>query len=652
MCEVWLRTDEVANMLEIKARAVRKNCKNGIYKTRKIKSTRGHPCWEIALSSLPESAIDKIRTQEVVPSELNGLTERQRDEACRRFDILERWNKYAKERRQGSSKVVDEFIIEELRGEVSRASLYNWKAAYKEQGLIGLAPGKREKSGISEKTFSPEAVEFIIDLVTHQNQLCLKEAWKKAKKLADTKGWEIGSYSTIKRFYQQIPKYVKERRRYGEKVFKDICVPAIERDLSGLKPYQIIVGDHHQMDIAVLHNGKVINPWLTALMCVKTWKIVGWVLVSKPNSDSIALCFFDSAIRYGIPGEGIYTDRGKDYREKRFVGIKSGKLRLKEEENKFKVPLKPQIRGLFDSVGVKVIQAIAYNAQAKPIEKFFDLMESKFCKYFRGYRGRNVIQRPEKLAKEIRNNDLLTFDELKKKLRDWLEYDYNEKYEWSDTSKQTPNEAFYQEEWERKLVREEELILFCSSPITSSVKRNGVKVFDRHYWCDEAQINHWGKKVLVRFHPDHPEKVYVFDVEDRFVGIAYQTFKGRYGMESQDYERGNRLKKVMREAEKAAYEKLVPNPMTAKEREALAVDSEGAAKFVEPVDRLPAKLVDTRFTPVFVQEALEKEKAKERQELQKSTEKFMEYFVPPEPEPGDKINIKDKANEYLDMFTG
>lgn len=645
MCEVWLNTNDVAKMLEIKTQAVRKNCKNGKYLTRKIKSSRGHPGWEIALSSLPEAAIEKIRTQDVIPSELKELSERQRAEACRRLDILEKWKKYAKERK-GSSKVVDQFIIDEMHGEVSRASLYNWNKAYKDEGLIGLAPGKREKSGISEKTFSPDAVEFIIDLVCNQNRLCLKEAWKKARNMADKKNWKIGSYSTIKRFYQQVPEYVKERRRNGEKAFKDICVPAIERDTSELKAYQILCGDHHQLDIAVNHNGKIINPWITALMDTKSWKITGWVLVSNPNSDSIALSFYDSTVRYGIPHEGINTDCGKDYKAKMFTG---SKLRLKEDKNGFKVPLTPKIKGLFDSLGMKVIRSIPYNAQAKPIEKFFDILESKFCKYFRGYRGRNVKQRPEKLAKEVKNKNLLTFDELKRKLGDWIEYEYNEKYEWSDLSKKAPNEVFYQEEWERKMVREEELILFCSGPISTSVKRNGIKIFDRYYWCDEAQTKHWGKKVLVRYHPDYPQKVYVFDIEDRFVGIAYQRFKGRHGMDSKDYEKLNRLKKVMREAEKAAYQKLVPKPMSAREREALAVDSEAAANFVEPIDRLPAKLVDTRFTSVFVQEALEKDKAKERKKQQKSAENYLEYFTSLEPKP--EIDIKEKANEYLDMFS-
>lgn len=649
MCEIWLKTSEVAELLNIENQSVRKNCKKGRYLTRKIKSSRGHPGWEIALSSLPESAIDKIKNQKVVHTELHGLTERQRDEACKRLNILQSWYQYAKERRQGTAKVVGDFIIDELHGEVSRASLYNWKRAYKEKGLAGLAPGKREKTGISENTYSPEAVEFISDLYCYQNQLCLKEAWQKAKKIAPKKGWKIGSYSTIKSFFQGVPKYVKERRRNGEKAFKDKCVPAIERDTSELKPYELLCGDHHQLDIAVQHNGKIINPWMTALMDVKSWKITGWVLVSKPNSDSVALSFYDSSVRYGICG-GVNTDKGKDYRAKVFTGSKSGKLRLKDDKNTFKVPLTPQIKGLFDSLGVKLIQSIAYNAQAKPIEKFFDILESKFCKYFRGYRGRNVRQRPEKLSKEIKNHDILTFDELKSKLRDWIEYEYNEKYEWSDLNKRSPNEVFYQEKWERKMVREEELILFCSGPIETRVIRNGIKVFDQYYWCDEAQKKHFGNKVLVRYHPDKPEKVYVFDREDRFVGIAYQKLKGRYGMESKDYEKLNRLKKVMIEAEKEAYNKLVPNPMTDREREALAVDHEAAAKFQEPVDRLPAKVIDTRFTPVFVQEALEKDREKEFQERQKSMEQYLDLFTPPEPKPEEEIDYKDKANKYLDMF--
>lgn len=647
--DIWLKTPEVADLLSVSPQFIRKEIKN--YKTRKVKSQRGKPGYEIALSSLPPEVLAKVKNREVIPDEFTEISDRQRDEAYRRLEILKGWERYAEERKSGTSKVIDEYIaLLEDKGAVSRSSLYLWQKGYKEKGLAGLIPVKKEKTGISEKTFSPEAVEFISDLFLNQNKLSLRECWKKTRKMAASKGWKVGSYSTLKRYFRDIPAFVVEKRRAGNKRFLDTCVPAIERDTEELRPYELIWGDHHQFDVAVIHEGRVIFPWMTAWMDAKSWKVTGYVMVTKPNSDSIGMAFYDSAKRYGVPLRAVGTDRGKDYRAKVFTGSDRHKRPKKDDKKAFKVSLTPAIKGLFDSLGLDVIQAIPYNAQAKPVERFFGMLEAYLGKYMRGYRGKNTQERPEKLAGEIRTRNLMTFDEFKAVVRDWVEYEYNENYVIEEANA-TPNQLFYGAEWERRMVREEELMLFCTQyPLQKTVRRNGIWMFNRWYWCDKVQVKYFARKVLLRYHPDYPEKLFVFDSEDRYVGTAEPRQKGRYfDMTSEEWEKLNRLKKVIKEAEKEEYKKLVPNPMTAKEREALAVDREAAAQFVEPLDRLPSKLIDTRFTEIYLSEEIRAAQKAKDEEIAKEADKKLDMFFEKEPEP-EKVDYKKLANKYLEMF--
>ena len=54
---------------------------------------------------------------------------------------------------------------------------------------------------------------------------------------------------------------------------------------------------------------------------------------------------------------------------------------------------------MLDELNVKVHFALPYNAQTKPIERDFLKIKELLSKHCVGYRGGNVVERPEKLAK-------------------------------------------------------------------------------------------------------------------------------------------------------------------------------------------------------------------------------------------------------------
>lgn len=89
---------------------------------------------------------------------------------------------------------------------------------------------------------------------------------------------------------------------------------------------------------------------------------------------------------FGVPKE-LYFDNGKDYREKSF-------------NKDFPLSLTKQL-------GINQIYATPYHGQAKPIERFWETLEDRFCKFFPTYLGKDAKKRPEDMR--------VTFEKLKDK---------------------------------------------------------------------------------------------------------------------------------------------------------------------------------------------------------------------------------------------
>jgi hypothetical protein len=113
--------------------------------------------------------------------------------------------------------------------------------------------------------------------------------------------------------------------------------------------------------------------------------------MEPPNSDHIFSSFFRAATAYGIP-KYIYIDNGKDYRCKDFSGGRR-KHKLTVDEM--------YVRSLTGVLQIETIFAQPYNAQAKPVERDFLRNKEWLSKHAWGYRGGNVVERPESLNSEI-----------------------------------------------------------------------------------------------------------------------------------------------------------------------------------------------------------------------------------------------------------
>lgn len=616
--DIWLPVTQVVELTGLATRTIQMRCKKGIFATRTAESTKGVMRYEVALSSLDVKYQKKyapIRLKAASRVSLKDLKEWQREAAFKRLEWLLEWEKYAEEKQMGISLVADEFCAkmrEEKGVRISKPTLYRWKKAVK-NNMADLAPkwnNGREIFG--EDKFDPEAKKFARDIWLHPNRPTMKEGWFQTKKKAEANMWRIPSFGTFKRFYGAIPRPVVIKHRHGKKKFEDYAVPVIFRDYEdpNLKPMGIVVGDHHQLDVAcIFPDGSTGFPWLTTWMDIKSRKNLAYVLCKKPSSDSINISFQEMSLEYGIV-ENVLLDNGKDYKCKIFTG-ETG--RIDEETinvswDKFK------FEGIYKELGVKTIFAIPRNAKAKPIERMFLTFINGFSVHWRGFRGRNTKERPEDLNKNWKEGNLPTFEEVKQGLAGYINF-YNEdrEHRGHGMNERTPNEVFFEGLKTKRAVKPEELALLCSRKGTATVSQNGLYLFDDWYRAPEIMFKYQGRKVRYLYNEDDISKLFVFTLEGQFIGIAEKYNRAQWNMDSDEYAKHMRWKKTVKESTNAWEDEHIPERMSGKEREHLILSRSPKKK--EPA--LVAEVYETKYAQLVEEFNTLEQKRKETHELLK-----------------------------------
>jgi len=643
--EIWLTTEQTAELMQVKPRMIRRKCQCRELEWEQRKPPKGgRPTYFVNLASLPTDAQKKFTSElskAVLSEKLPDMPDWKRNIAFERFEVLKAWATYAKDMKCSEAACVQDFINEKLDGKHSKGTLYRWKKCYKEGGIAGLAPDWNNGRERFEPTvISPEAKKWVEDLWLHQNLLTMKIAYKKLREKAAVEGWVIPAYTTIRRLLNAIPEPVKLLRREGQKAYRDKALPSILRDPSDLMPLQIVESDHHQIDIAVIWpDGRVGFAWLTAWMDVRTRKILSWCIVSKPSSDSINISLQELIIKYGKP-EMVHLDNGKDYRCKLFTG----KGRKKWVEDDIKVTYDAALEGIYNDLGIKTSWAKPYNAKGKIIERAFKTFRTEFSVFWRGYRGKDVTEKPENLKDEWRTKNLVNLDTLKKGVQCFIN-DYNavRPHSGKGMEDRTPDAVFFELKKSKKAVRVEELALLCSRVNEKTVEKNGIHFMGDWYINEKIMFEYLSRKVRFRYNDDDISRIFVFDLNGRFLGVMEKYNMAKWMMESEDYRKHMRYVKNVDEARKEwEKENLPQNRMTAEERESL-VFSPDRVKSNEP--KLQAVFEDTRYTEIIEEiEALDREKEKRQRELDVFSRQYAVFDEPKRDHPGS--DLEDFYKKY------
>lgn len=520
---IWLSQEEAAALLCNNIQTLRKGCRKGLFSFQ-VRKINNKIVYYVLLNSLPLKAQDKYFNKDIIDeaeitNKYSESPEWARLQAekyililnqCKNYygselkEFIEIWNK------NNPNLITSYQSINRMR---KRLELYGVS------GLLAQYGKNFGKTKIKEEYFS-----YFKNLCLVEGAPSLYSCWEITKGFAIrndkiTKN-EFPSYLAFKRRLEnEVPKQAIYLARYGQSKWNKKYGTYIERDYSTIICGKVWVADHAQIDVAcLLDDGSVVFPWVTAWRDFKSSKWLGWLLQpSSPNSDHIFQSFYYSAEEYGLPSD-VLLDNGKDFRCKDFAG---GRKSLKIDANEARTT------SMLAELNVKVHFALPYNAQTKPIERDFLKIKELLSKHCVGYRGGNVVERPEKLADEIKKGKLIPFNKFKEIFDDFVINILNKRPSQGKNLKGlSPDELFNSEFKEKITVSKDALKLFCMrTSRTYTIGRNGIKdgSLDITYWAD-WMISKYGLKVYLRRDIKNYKEAWVFkESNSEFVGKVYAT---------------------------------------------------------------------------------------------------------------------------------
>lgn len=517
--EIWLNIEEVCELSNSKKETIRRKCKSGEYKARyKIDGRKKN--YEILLSSLPIKYIQKYNSY-LQPVAVEDKS-------------LEDYSNAPKWMRAKAEKYLELFdLTKNMTYQEKVDFLADWSVKYPEKHTtypsLSLALRKYNQGGIAAllsnygvhrrgiSKLDENCFEYFKSIYLREGAPSAETSWNITLGFAKQQGINLENFPTSKTFIRrlraEVPKQAIFMARHGDASWNKKYANYIPRDYSELNAGVCWVSDHAQIDVAVSFNGTVCFPWVTVFRDAKTSKWLGWFLhADSPNSDHIFQAFYYGVLNFGIP-EDVYLDNGKDYRCKDFAGGRTRVIKVKHKNNG---------GSLIQNLGINIHFALPYNAQTKPVERDFLKIKEFLSKGFVGYRGGKITERPEKLKNEIKNEQIMQFDDFKKLFDRFIKEYLNKRPSKGKVLQgRCPDELWAEEFTKKKVISKDALKLFCMRTTNNvTIKRNGI--FDSQlqisYWA-EWMITEKGRKVYIRRDINAYQEAWVFDAQtDEYLG--------------------------------------------------------------------------------------------------------------------------------------
>ncbi|HET7437500.1 MAG TPA: Mu transposase C-terminal domain-containing protein [Thermoanaerobaculia bacterium] len=337
----------------------------------------------------------------------------------------------------------------------------------------------------------------------------------------------VPSYHTFRRYALSIPKLVRKLLRDNADNPRAV-LPHVRRDPTTLSAYHTIQADHREIDVPVrcdtgcdtctgAERGKRGRkkarghfPIWTVFFDIRSRRILGSeIWIDAPNSDRILSVFRRICEENGLPWR-LYLDNGSDFR-KAF-----GKRLRRDGKTRWDGPSEAELRGRFISMGIEVIYALPYNAQAKPIERMLRTFRHRFDEDFDAYRG--AFGNKSELARELyyQPKNLPTVSELAFLLQLQIE-EYNATpHTGAGMDERTPDDVFYDPKIRTPRRDPDASFGFLFFDVVKGgrfVGNNGIKYEGRTYRLTSLSkhLSYWGERVDMRVNPDDQTHAMVFD---------------------------------------------------------------------------------------------------------------------------------------------
>lgn len=518
---IWLSQDEAGELLNIKIDTLKKNCRKGLFSFQ-IKMINNKTIYYVLLASVPKKYQDKYFNKDIIDKKV--LTQEYSEAPDWAKLQAEKYVVILNQCKNCYGNKLKEFVAKwnENNSDLitSYQSINRMRKRFELYGVSGLLAEYGKSSGKTK--IKDEFFDYFKNLCLIEGAPSFYSCWEITKGFAIREEGiskdEFPCYLTFKRrLEREVPEQAIYLARYGQSKWNKKYGSYIERDYSTIICGQVWVSDHAQIDVACLtEDGRVVFPWVTAWRDFKSGKWLGWLLqTDSPNSDHIFQSFFYAASIYGLPLH-VLIDNGKDFRCKDFAG---GRKNLKVDVNETKAT------SMLAELNIKVHFALPYNAQTKPIERDFLKIKELLSKHCVGYRGGNVVERPEKLADEIKKGKLIPFNKFKEIFDDFIINILNKRPSQGKNLKGLSSDELFNSEFKEKItVSKDALKLFCMrTSKTYTIGRNGIKdsSLDITYWAD-WMISQYGLKVYLRRDIKNYKEAWAFKEENNeFAGKVY-----------------------------------------------------------------------------------------------------------------------------------
>ncbi len=478
-------------------------------------------------------------------SALDQYGEEERRTALLRQSVLERWEQTALRAEvfagHYNNGVIDSGLLLET-GPVSDATLRRWRNKYHTDGLAGLCPDYSARRDVG--TLSEEDKRLVMGYYLVPSRPPLTVALESIKQIHKR---EV-PYHAARRFVKALPKPLVTLKRDGEKRHNEGFEPYLDRKefYKKIRSMEWGCSDHKMFDFLVHADGRVFRPYVTAIIDLRSRKLVGWWIDEQPSTATVLIAMERAAQDYGL-FENILVDNGRDYKSKALKGTRGRDRQIK---------FSPESQGIFQELGCRVHYSLPYRGQSKPIERFFGTMAQQFDKNMPTYVGSNTSDRPEDVKRyygrfngKKKLEVTLTLEDARRAFESYANYwNANHHHTGSGMDGRSPDEVF-QLHWTKKreieVPRDRARLLFSEKIHNKPVKRNGIRINGLDYYSEELWP--WkGRRVTVRRPVSDIGVVWVYDQKGRYLCEASNDKLAGIGVTSID------LKKVQKAREKEA----------------------------------------------------------------------------------------------------
>jgi putative transposase len=361
-------------------------------------------------------------------------------------------------------------------GCISRPTIYRWTKSYNEGDVKALVPRCR---GPEASPITDHEKYILLDCLLHQNRLKVGTAIKFTKTFLTYKKLPSpSSESKLRRFADEFRKTRYDawvNAREGAKALNDKCLPYAERDWRLLTVGEGLVADGHRLNFQVL-NPFTGKPCRATIVLFWDWKSaypLGWEIMLEENVQCIASALRNAILTLGKIPKWVLIDNGKAFRAKCFTS----ELELEDGI----------LYGMFATLGIHTHFSQAYNAQEKPLERFWGTFNNWFERLLPSYTGASINDKPawmmrnEKEAQTRHNKWIPRTEEVQEVFRNWINFYAAQPSRGRDGMK--PGEIFQAEKGPGVDPAELHHLMMVKEKM--QVGRNGITFNGWHYY-DEA----------------------------------------------------------------------------------------------------------------------------------------------------------------------